>query len=304
MADRFDAGRAAGLAVVQRRIEVQDELAERMRDDRRERAATEGLLNYSVPSVRRERLHIDRLKQTVTERPMLCAVENGWSIADSLSLDRQGFIAVKHKTRFGDVRAREPLMAGYPDEMLDLIRELSGTPWVVPKRFDVVVRTFAKVTDGSREPVGAIVHSDYSPASVKAQADWVLSVNGQAGRPYRRVAVYQTWRALSPAPQERPLALCDGRTIRAEDRVLVDNVIGAEDDPAKVFESTIALHNPDHRWFYFPDMLQDDLLIFRGADTEPSTASNIFHTSFEDPGAGDRAITRESVESRFYCFYE
>lgn len=195
-------------------------------------------------------------------------------------------------------------MRGYPDEMLDLIQELSGASWIVPKRFDVVVRTFAKIEDGTREPVGAVVHTDYSTASVKSQADWLLRQTGLQGRPYRRIAVYQTWRALSPAPQERPLALCDARSIRSSDRMVVDNVIGREDDPAKVFESTIGRYNPEHLWTYFPNMDADDLIIFRGADTEETDASNIFHTSFEDPSAGPAAVTRESVESRFYCFYE
>ena len=195
-------------------------------------------------------------------------------------------------------------MAGYPDELIDLIRDLSGTSWIIPKRVDVVLRTFSLTPDRSREPVGAIVHSDYSPASMQQQVRMLLERTGQANRPFRRVGVYQTWRALSRAPQERPLALCDGRSIRQDDRVLVDNVIGREDDPAKVFESTVARYNPEHRWFFFPDLAQDDLLIFRGADTETACTSNIFHTSFEDPTSGPDAVPRVSVESRFFCFYD
>jgi hypothetical protein len=173
---------------------------------------------------------------------------------------------------------------------------------VLPKRVDLVMR--ASVQKPGQEATAGAAHADYTRRSVREQAELVLAANGQAGRPFRRVGVYQTWRALTPPPQDRPLAVCDGRTIREEDRLPVANVIGREDDPTKVFETTLAQYNPDHRWFYVPNMQLDDLLVFRGADSDADMNLNVFHTGFTDPTAGPAAVARESVESRFFCFFE
>jgi hypothetical protein len=249
-------------------------------------------------------INLEKFKTSPRPEPeqRLCRIYNGRRYKEELSLDRQGFVAVKHKTAFGGVRDREKFIAGYPDEMIDLIRQLSGTSWVLPKRVDIVFR--ASAPGAGQEMVAPAAHADYTPKSVRAQGELVLSANGQAGRPFRRVADYQTWRALTPPPQDRPLAVCDGRTIRQEDRIPLGAVIGAEDDPTKVFETTLARYHPDHRWFYFPNMEQDDLLIFRGADTDPERNLNVFHSSFADPTAGLATIPRVSVESRFFCFFE
>lgn len=263
----------------------------------------EGRIGYMSRTAGSGLVHVDRAKQSGFAREeRLCRIYDAWPHRESLSIDRQGFVAVKHQTRFGDERDLGALQAGYPDELTDLIQSLSGAAWVLPKRVDLVLR--ASTPGAGREMTAGAAHADYTPKSVREQGDIVLAANGQAGRPYRRVGVYQTWRALTPPPQDRPLALCDARTILEEDRLPFANVIGREDDPTKVFETTLARSSPNHRWCYFPNMQLDDLLVFRGADTDPQMNLNIFHTGFLDPTPGPAAVSRESVESRFFCFYD
>ena len=263
----------------------------------------EGYINYMPGPVGATRLNTDKSKQTAFKpEPSLCRIYDVRRCDDVLSIDRHGFVAVKHQTKFGDERDLDKLRAGYPDEIIDLIRALSGTSWVLPKRVDLVMR--ASVRKPGQEATAGAAHADYTRRSIREQAELVLAANGQAGKPFRRVGVYQTWRALSPPPQDRPLAVCDARTIREADRLPVANAIGPEDDPTKVFETTLARYSPDHRWCYLPDMNLDDLLVFRGADTDPDMNLNIFHTGFTDPTAGPTAVARESVESRFFCFFE
>lgn len=245
----------------------------------------------------------ERAKAYASRRNLkTCRIYDGWVCKEPPSLERHGFCAVKHKTQFGDVRDLTQFQAGYPDEMLDLILRLSGASWVLPKRVDIVMRASAQ--KAGHEMVAPAAHTDYTADSVREQAELVLNANGQVGRRYRRVADYQTWRALTPPPQDRPLAICDTRTIRPQDRVEQSNAIGPMTDPTKVFAITLARYNPDHRWFYFPNMQLDDLLIFRGADTDPDDNPNVFHSSFADPTAGAAAVSRISVESRFFCFYD
>jgi hypothetical protein len=280
---------------------VQDSSTDRVDDDNPYVEAYIGYVPRAAPAPTGTNLNKPGDPSSQQEQ-RLCRIYDGWAYKEELSLHRQGFVAVKHKTKFGTERDREKFRAGYPDEMIDLVLQLSGASWVLPKRVDIVFR--ASVQSEGQDPVGAAAHADYTPRSVRTQGELVLGLNAQEGRPFRRVADYQTWRALTPPPQDRPLAVCDGRTIRQEDRIALPTVIGREDDPAKVFESTLARYSPDHRWFYFPNMEQDDLLIFRGADTDLERDLNVFHSAFLDPSGGTRAVPRESIESRFFCYYE
>jgi hypothetical protein len=52
-----------------------------------------------------------------------------------------------------------------------------------------------------------------------------------------------TWRSLVPNLEDRPLALCDARTVAAEDFMAADRII-----PDRVGEVYYLLYNSNHRW--------------------------------------------------------
>lgn len=260
-------------------------------------------IGYAPVELTDAQFNIDQAKKTTATREIRnCRVYDARKIRDDLSLDRQGFIMVKHSTKFADERNLLALQAGYPDELVEVVRGLSKASWVLPKRVDIVLRASAPATD--RAGTASSAHADYTRRSLLEQAQLVLEANGQGGRAFRRVGVYQTWRALTPPPQDRPLAICDARTVGDADRAVMKSVIGREDDPTKVFETTLARYSPNHRWFYFSNMILDEVIVFRGADSDPEHNLNVFHVGFLDESDGLGKVPRESIESRFFCFYE
>lgn len=96
-----------------------------------------------------------------------------------------------------------------------------------------------------------------------------------------------------------PLALCDASTTAAEDLIPVKRL--AKD---RTGEIQLATYNPKHRWFYFPHMTADEVLLFKTYDSaEDGRARYTIHTSFDDPSAPQNAPVRQSIETRCFVFY-
>lgn len=62
--------------------------------------------------------------------------------------------------------------------------------------------------------------------------------------------------------------------------------------------------NPDHRWFYFPQMQRNEALLFKCYDSaHDGRACFAPHTAFDDPTSPPGAAGRESIESRNFVFF-
>ena len=94
--------------------------------------------------------------------------------------------------------------------------------------------------------------------------------------------------------QGTPLAVCDSRSIAQKDLVPTD----------LKHEVYMVTFNPKHRWFYFPDMEANEVLLIKGFDSmEDGRARFTAHAAFEDPTAPSPAPGRESIEARALVFY-
>ena len=59
------------------------------------------------------------------------------------------------------------------------------------------------------------------------------------------------------------------------------------------------LYNPDHRWYYFPDMEADEAVLIKCFDSARDGRARFnLHTSFDDPNTPEDAPARESIETR------
>lgn len=116
-----------------------------------------------------------------------------------------------------------------------------------------------------------------------------------------RVVTLQLWRNVGPESPDRPLALCDTRSVTRDELTghLVEEYAGVNAQ----FESFLvkAPREPkQHKWFTFPAMQPDEVVVFRTYDSELAEQGKSFwtpHTSFADPTVDD-APPRESVELR------
>eukprot|EP01051_Picozoa_sp_SAG22_P004064 SAG22_NODE_209_length_15177_cov_9.282995_14_plen_216_part_00 len=105
------------------------------------------------------------------------------------------------------------------------------------------------------------------------------------------------WRSITPYPCVRlPLAVCDRRTVRQEDLI----VRALQEQGGH--RITTAAYDPAHEWAYFPELRQDEALVFVTYDSAPEGGVYIptLHTAVELPGSAGRP-PRESCEMRVAC---
>jgi len=196
------------------------------------------------------------------------------------------------------------------DYVQTFVRELTGADIVVP--LSGMVRSSGKTGPGCQPPA-AEAHVDFTERTARKLADRLYSQAAPDGAGYRRFISFSLWRALSPPPQDWPLALCDGRSVRDDEgtsNVKVDVDVLPEGDALfapiageeDMLAATIFHHNPDHRWWYFPDMTADEVIFIKFHDSDHSLAWRAPHTAFHDVDRTD-AQTRYSYEYRGFALF-
>jgi hypothetical protein len=216
-------------------------------------------------------------------------------LADSLSLDVEGFLLKRCSTRVSDFYDPAQVRSLYYPEVEQLVKEATGAVRVAAFEHDV--RCAPKARQGIstvREPV-KVVHDDYteksSPERVRLylseHADWLLQ---------SRYVVINVWRPIDGPVQETPLAICDARSIGKDDLVPTEEGVKHE-----VYLFNYTSH---HRWFYFPKMETDEALLFKCFDSlDDGRARVTAHTAFDDPTTLPDARPRESIEVRTIAFF-
>jgi hypothetical protein len=74
--------------------------------------------------------------------------------------------------------------------------------------------------------------------------------------------------------------------------------------PDRVGEVYHCAYNPEHRWYYFPNMQRHEAVVFKTFDSiKDGRARWTAHTAFDDPTSPPDAPPRESIEMRTLAFY-
>ena len=273
-------------------------------------------VNYFDPGLERGRFDLVEPKRNLMplEGHEVLIRDMRGAAPGELSLDRQGFLLASHRSRV----ARLPEMAetnlaaqhglpainqAYYEELLPLIQSLSGAREVIPQATGLTVRFSARSKRQSWAGAAGFIHLDVTASSVERFLKFSLDAAGREIRPWRRLVMLQTWRAVSDPPQDNLLALVDRRTVPPSDVVHYDAVIGDAGTALELIEARGCRPGPDHRWWYASDMGEEDLLVFVGYDSAAPDAVQPFHTGFDIPG-NEQAAPRASLEARFFCFYD
>ena len=217
------------------------------------------------------------------------------------SVDREGFQLVRHQSAITDWTDREALAAVHRDEVAELIRQVTGADEVQVNAPGILrySEKSGKAGSSDNSHPARFAHVDISAATAAE-----FATRGSGGRAFRRCAAYNLWRALSPAPQDVPLALCDVRSVAAEDLVVADAIFDPPGGaPEWSFESWVVAHNPSHRWFFYPDLAIDEAVLFKTSDSDPGRAGFMPHVAFDDPLAPADAPPRMSIEMRATCYW-
>jgi hypothetical protein len=109
-----------------------------------------------------------------------------------------------------------------------------------------------------------------------------------------RFAEINVWRPIRGPVESTPLAVCDARSIDPVDFVPTDFVYRE-----KVGEVYRLAYNPKHRWFYFPGLECNEVILLKCYDScKDERARFSAHSAFDDPTSPTDAPTRESIEAR------
>ena len=216
-------------------------------------------------------------------------------------VDREGFQLITHRSAITDWTDRAALDAVHRGEVAALIRELTGADDVQVNAPGIVrySEKSGKAGSSDNSHPARFAHVDINDITA-AQ----FAARGSEGRTFRRCAAYNLWRALSPAPQDVPLALCDARSVSATDLIVADAIFDPPGGaPEWSFESWVVAHNPAHDWFFYPDLGIDEAVLFKTNDSDPDRAHCVPHVAFDDPLAPAEAPPRVSIEMRATCFW-
>jgi hypothetical protein len=233
----------------------------------------------------------------VSKHPM--AIHNARAIADELSLDRQGFILTHQRSAVANFFDGDEVRSVYYPEVERMVREATGAARVLVFDHNVRCRPMAKRGDrGVREPV-KYAHNDYTLKSGPQRVRDLLPAAEAEALLKHRFAVINVWRPIRGPVEETPLAVCDARSIGQQDLVPTD--LRYPDRTGEVYSLA---YNPAHRWFYFPHMRSDEVMLLKCYDSsQDGRARFTAHGAFDDPTSPPDAPARESIEVRTLAFF-
>ena len=215
------------------------------------------------------------------------------------TLDREGFTMVRHRTAVEDMYSGDEVVAGYYPEVERLVEEATGATRVLV--FDHNVRNAARAghgEDGAQNPV-RFVHCDYTASSGPQRVRDLIATDEVEDLLRSRFAVINVWKPISGPVEEAPLAVCDAQSIAPED--LLETDLRYRGRTGEVYSF---LYNEAHRWYYYPRMRSDEVLLLKCFDSDPERARFTAHTAFDDPTSPPDAGPRESIEVRSLAFFE
>ena len=225
-------------------------------------------------------------------------IYNGRAIAEQLSLEREGFILVKHETKMKDFYDEDEVRSVYYKETEELVQQTAGAKRVLV--FDHTLRSADSATREEKNISGPVrnAHNDYTEWSGPQRVRDLLP--NQAEELLKsRFAVVQTWRPINKPVQREPLAIADARSIGTKE--LIPSARIYPDRRGEVYHSTF---NPEHRWYYFPNMQRNEAMVFKTFDSmKDGRARWTAHCAFDDPTAPPDAPPRESIEMRTIAFF-
>jgi hypothetical protein len=243
---------------------------------------------------------------TLPGQPMVITNARGMDT----DLEREGFRLVRFPSAVADfhqLQVDPAVDAQYMEETAAMLEELVGAARVLmlgggKKRYgesEVDQLAALKNAKPARYP-----HADNTDASALELANlFDAFVDDFDLRAYRRWAMYNVWRAITPPPQDFPLAVCDARSIDPADEVTVTAI--TEELQGDIVHDTMSyVHNLAHRWYYFPDMTLDEVIVFKSGDSDPTGAVRVPHTAFTDPTCPAGVPTRASVEMRALAVFD
>jgi hypothetical protein len=225
-------------------------------------------------------------------------LHNGRPLADRFDIERHGFRFVRHATAVVDFYDDDEVRRVYYPEMEALIKREAGARRVVV--FDHTLRTQDEAQRESRQIRDVVrrVHNDYTEFSARKRVRELMGDEAEELLQHR-FAIIQTWRPIRLPVESWPLAICDSQTLDPNSMVVTERRY-----QNRVGQTAAIVWDPNHRWYWFPHMRRDEILVFKVYDSMTDGRSRwTAHTAFDDPTSPSDARFRESIEIRTLSFF-
>lgn len=272
----------------------------------------ESCVYYILPTSRINRRYVSPVGQiNLSEyEPRQVFVRNARPMADRITLDTHGFALTRHMSAVTDFRDKDQVDRVYIPELVRLVQQQTGADKLIP--FAWMMRSSSP--SGEEQPPANDVHADQTPGFADCMAQRALAWAGEPNFPFRRFLVVNVWRAYSGAPQDWPLGLCDGTSVANDEGVTypivsVDKLPSRDEIPEvlpndmpQCPEIAAFQFRPEHRWYYFPEMDVDEVLLFKNHDSAQTGAWRVPHAGLRDPTCPPTR-PRLSIEVRVLAFF-
>jgi hypothetical protein len=235
--------------------------------------------DYGTPSIRHGEYQTYSMKVT-----------DGRQISESFTFDKHGFQFLNHTTQISDFENESNIKENYYHEIVALVKATTGAKQV--EIIDYTIRV-SEQQDGVRG-IATHVHNDYTEQSAPGRLKKHLGDIAGTDFLRKRVMQLNIWRPLTEPVRVAPLAIVDGSSVSRLDLVscqlVYPNRIGA------IYE---VKHNPDHRWYYFSEMTNDEVILIKGYDSILDGRTRFApHTAFHHPDTKASDAPRKSIEVR------
>jgi hypothetical protein len=227
------------------------------------------------------------------------AIHDAAEIPGGPKLATHGFECVEHVSAIPEFDHQYSWLEAYAAEMIDLAKRLTGgsEAHVSPNGLGLG-STRLSGGNGTIE----FVHNDYTAASIGRHVHDIDPAKAQE-RLGKRFAVFNMWRLVSPPPQSRGLAICDPNSVRIADLVPGQTHWGPPDEEI-YHQNALFRYSPAHRWYWWPELTRDQVLVWAGFDSDPRRPSIVPHVAFDNPNCADPDAYRTAVHGRAYVFFD
>ena len=269
--------------------------------------------------------------------PQRVLVRDGRREKKPRTLDANGFAMLADaKPQHSEYYDERAVVGDYYAACEELVKRVSGASLVVA--FDHNVRCDTgkawgrRLRGGNRvQGAAALVHNDYTAdsasrrlamltqpptllkESLRAKYGTTPLLRGPAvddaiaGK--RRYAFVNVWRPISTV-ESKPIGCIDATTVSSDELVTLTVHHADEGTDGGIY---FASHRPAHKWFYYPAMTPDEVLLIkqwdshggmaRGDAADKGHATFTLHSAFADPTTMPTAKDRESIEVRLVLIY-
>jgi hypothetical protein len=217
----------------------------------------------------------------------------------SWSIDREGFQLLPHESSVQDFYNDKEIERVYNAEITNLLQTATGAKQIYI--FDHTRRSSEsniRTARQSREP-SSVIHNDYTEKSARTRLQDFLGEEEAKRFQQGRFAIVNVWRSIHGTIENWPLTFCDSTTLAPHDVLSVKRMA-----KNRIGEIQMASFNPNHNWYYFPQMTSGEVVLIKTYDSATTGINKCtLHTSFSDPTAPSDAKPRQSMETRAFVFY-